>query len=127
MAGMVRAECEPLLGLPGAGLPCASAHEHKRKSSTAGRKVFPQRRKGAKKTFAEKICAFAPLREKRFIASPVTPNCFALFDKRLHAFVSIRSLHQFVQVHIFLLAQRRFDRSSTTKVQRPSRKFQRRA
>src|SRR5215217_6263868 len=66
-------------------------------------------------------------KKRCFIASPVAPDRFALLHERFQAFIRVLSLHQFVQVDVFLLVKSGFDRSAATEVQRLSRKCERRA
>src|SRR6185295_7957373 len=47
-----------------------------------------------------------------FITLPVTPGRLSLLHERFHAFVRILRLHQLIQVDVFLLVERGFDRSA---------------
>src|SRR6185436_690730 len=103
--GRTRVECEP--GFVGSDWACAV--ERLTKTSVASRRFLPQRRHGATKDIAELRCAVAPLREKFFINLPVSPNRLALLHERLHTFVCVLSLHQLVQIDVFLFAKCLFD------------------
>src|SRR5690349_1512001 len=72
------------------------------------------------------VSSFAPLRLCVSNFSSVPPNSLTLLQKSPHTLIRVLSLHQLVQVNIFLLAQRVLERTSASEVQRLSRERQRR-
>ena len=53
-----------------------------------------------------------------FMLLTVAPNGFAFFHERFDALVCVRGLHQFVEVDIFLLGQRRVERAAAPEIER---------
>ena len=65
------------------------------------RKDAKVKRKRLRKTFASFV---QTLRLCVTYSSSVSPNRFALLHERFHAFVRVLSLHQLVQIDVFLFA-----------------------